>query len=144
MKLFRYTFLMTCTLLLLMLHSPVEGAQASGNKWNETTTHAIEPQASEVLGKTYTITVFSPNNETSTSTVSFFDDGFLQFSAFNGFGTYMTIELFFWGSFWSPDYYDRDVLITFFGLSFGPYISATGIVTDISTIAPWFFLGHVN
>ena len=144
MKLFRYTFLLTCTLCLLFIHYSAEGTQISENQGSVTTAHEIAPQAVEVIGKTYTITIYPPYNDKSTSTISFFDDGFLQFSAFKGFGTYAAMGNFFWGSYWATDLYVTDVLIIFSGLSYGPYISAIGTVSDFRNRGLWFYLGHEN
>ena len=144
MKTLRYPFLLTCTLFLLFIHYSAEGTPVTENRWTEITSPAVEPQAFEVIGKTYTITIYPPYNDTSTSTISFFNDGFLQFSAFDGFGTYAALGNFFWGTFWTPDLYDRDVLIIFSGLSYGPFISAIGTVSDFQNTGLWFCLGHEN
>jgi hypothetical protein len=144
MKLFRYTFLLTCTFCLLFVHYSAEGSQTTGNQGNEITAPKIEPQAFEVIGKTYTITIYPPFTDNNNSTISFFDDGFLQFSAFNGFGTYAALGNFFWGSYWTTNLYDTGVLIFFSGLSYGPFISAIGTVSDFRNTVLWFCLGHEN
>ena len=144
MKLLRYTLLLTCTLCFLLTHYSAEGTQSTENQGNVTTAHEIVPRAFEVIGKTYTITIYPPYSDKSTSTLSFFDDGFLQFSAFKGFGTYAAMRNFFWGSYWATDLYDTDVLLIFSGLSYGPYISAIGTVSAFRNRGVWFCLGHEN
>lgn len=144
MKLFRYTILLTCTLCLFLINYSAEGTQTTENQGIVTTTHEIVPQAFEVIGKTYTITIYPPYSDKSTSTLSFFDDGFLQFSAYKGFGTYAAMGNFFWGNYWATDIYDTYVLIIFSGLSYGPYISAIGTISDFRYRGLWFCLGHEN
>jgi hypothetical protein len=91
--------------------------------------------------------IFSPYTETSTSTLSFLDDGFLQLSAYNGFGLYSTLGNLFWGSYLTPDFKNQNLLLVFSGVAIGPYLSAIGFTTvnaDIRTFGPWFCLGHAN
>lgn len=98
-----------------------------------------------VIGKVYNITIYSMFTQASVSTLSFFDDGYLQFSAFRGFGLYTAAGNFFWGSYWTPNFQGRDLLIVFTGVTFGPYLSATGVSTvnaNMSSGSFWFFLGH--
>jgi len=104
-------------------------------------------QAGSVSGKVFTITMFLPSTETSTSTLSFFEDGFLQFSAYNGFGLYSTAGNLFFGSYWTPNFKNQNLLLVFSGVTIGPYLTAFGFATangDTLTLVPWFFLGHEN
>jgi hypothetical protein len=104
-------------------------------------------QAGSVTGKVFTISMFLPYTETGTSTVSFFEDGFLQFSALNGFGLYSTVGNLFFGSYWAPDVKSQNLLLVFSGVAIGPYLAAFGVATAngaTRTLVPWFFLGHAN
>lgn len=104
-------------------------------------------QAGSVSGKVFTITILSPYTQTGSSTLSFFDDGFLQFSAYRGFGLYSTVGNLFFGSYWTPEFKNQSLFLVFSGFTTGPYLSALGVTTvnaDSRTLAPWFCLGHAN
>jgi len=114
---------------------------------NDPATGSRVTQAGSVSGKVFTITMFLPYVENGTSTLSFFEDGFLQFSAFNGFGLYSTAGNLFYGSYWIPDFKNQNLVLFFSGIAIGPYLSAIGVATangNTRTIVPWFFLGHAN
>ena len=114
---------------------------------NDPATGSQVTQAGSVSGKVFTITMFLPYAETGTSTLSFFEDGFLQFSAYQGFGLYSTAGNLFYGSYWIPDFKNQNLVLVFSGIAIGPYLSAIGIATaigDTRTLVPWFFLGHAN
>lgn len=98
-----------------------------------------------VIGKVFNITIYSLFTQPNVSTLSFFDDGYLQFSAFRGFGIYAAAGNFFWGSYWTPNFEGSDLLLVFTGVTFGTYLSATGVSTvnaNISNAGLWFCLGH--
>lgn len=103
---------------------------------------------SSVVGKKYKVFIYAPNAKTSESTLTFHEDAYLEFSAFEGFGLYSTLEGFFIGSYWAPDYYEQnDLIIIFSGLTFDPYILITGFLLvniNISTLTPWFCVGHAQ
>jgi len=104
-------------------------------------------QAGSVSGKVFTITIFSPYTQSGSSTLTFFDDGFLQFSAYRGFGLYSTVGNLFFGSYWTPEFKSQSLFLAFSGFTIGPYLSALGVTTvnaDSRTLAPWLCLGHAN
>ena len=98
-----------------------------------------------VIGKVFNITIYSLFTQANVSTLSFFEDGYLQFSAFRGFGIYTAAGNFFWGSYWTPNFEGSDLLLVFTGVTFGTYLSATGVSTvnaNINNAVLWFCLGH--
>lgn len=103
--------------------------------------------AGSVSGKVFSVTIFSPYAQTGTSTLSFFDDGYLQFSAYRGFGLYSSAGNLFFGTYWTPNFQSRNLFLVFSGFSIGPYLTAFGVATvnaDSSSRGPWFCLGHAN
>ncbi len=103
-------------------------------------------ELASVKGKKYKIFIYAPFATTSISTVTFNEDYFLEFSAYEGTGLYLDLGMFFTGTYWAPDFYEKDDLILFMsGIVLEPYLVATGIAiinTDVSRVSYWIFQGH--
>ena len=101
---------------------------------------------SSVVGKKYKIFIYAPYSNTSVSTVTFNEDSFLEFSAYEGTGSYFALGGFFTGVYWAPDYYEKsDLILILSGFVIDPYLLAAGVViinADISKTAPWICQGH--